>query len=228
MTHVIVGHKRTGTTHLVQYLYELHKFKSWNFISEFFLDTNYLSEDGIWLNDLLNLNADQQIKRKFNYFELLKENNSCHPFKVLPYSLINQGYESRLENLLNGFKIITIERDPFDSFLSHVYQDKTCWNTPHRIIKSNQDIKEFKFSINFLEIKSYLEKYKIEKQFIEKLDIFHTFKYEDLHSQHLEDFFGFKIKPLHAPMNIDYRSLVTNIDCVEKKFKEQYNANVVY
>ena len=238
MTFVVVGHKRTGTTYLMNYVNEKAQFKEFNFTSEFFLDENYLDDEADWINDWINdwikdyyLNTcdKKQIERKFNYFEILKEEGRLHPFKVLPFALIEQGYEKRLHQLLDGIKILTIDRDPFDSFLSYMYQRKTNWANSHRFINRKQNIEEVTFNVDTSDIKSYLKKYKVEKDFISSLNIFHRFEYEELTPENMKNFFGIKNKKdIYVPMNINYRQLITNINFVENEFKELYIKYVVY
>jgi hypothetical protein len=222
MTYVVVGHKRTGTTYLMNYVYEHFDFKEYNFIAEFFLSRYYLDRNGSWHNLELEIYDEEQINRKFNYFETLKDQNACHPFKIFPYNLIQHGYEERLKELLSDFKILTIHRDPFDSFLSYSYQKRTNWENTHRRLFKIQHIEEFKFTICKSEIDRYINQYKMEKNFINNLDIFHTFEYEDITSKNLSLFFNIeKKKEIYLPMNIDYKKLLTNLEETEEKFRKK-------
>jgi hypothetical protein len=222
MTYVVVGHKRTGTTYLMNYVYEAFGFKEYNFIAEFFLSSYYLDESGSWHNLGLKIYDKKQIDRKFNYFETLKDQNACHPFKIFPYNLIQYGYKERLKELLSGFKILTIQRDPFDSFLSYIYQNRLDWKNTHRRLFRTQHIEEFKFIIDEPEINHYINHYKVEKNFINNLDIFYTFEYEDITSKNLSLFFNIeKKKEIYLPMNIDYKKLLTNLEETEKKFRKK-------
>ena len=230
MTFVVVGHKRTGTTYLMNYVNEKAQFKEVKFTTEFFLGRNYLDNEADWINDYyLNTYDKKQIERKFNYFEILKEEGRLHPFKVTPFELIKDGYEKRLHELLDGIEILTIDRDPFDSFLSYMYQRKTNWANSHRFINRKQNIEEVTFNVDTSDIKSYLKKYKVEKDFISSLNIFHRFEYEELTPENMKNFFGIKNKKdIYVPMNINYRQLITNINFVENEFKELYIKYVVY
>jgi hypothetical protein len=222
MTYVVVGHRRTGTTYLMDYVCAQSNFNKVESINEFFLDRNYLSLNGDWNTLKIETPTKKQIERKFNYFEILKEENMCHPFKVIPYKIILDGYEKRLYDLLNGFKLLTIRRDPFDSFLSYIYQNRTNWKNTHRRLFRTQHIEEFKFIIYEPEIDHYINQYKIKKNFINKLDIFHTFEYEDLTPKNLSSFFNIKKnKENYLPMNIDYRRLIINLEDIEKKFRKK-------
>jgi hypothetical protein len=233
MTFVVVGHQRTGTTYLMNFVNEKEQFKEVKFTTEFFLGRNYLDNEAVWIKDLikdyyLNTYDKKQIERKFNYFEILKEEGRLHPFKVIPFELIKNGYEKRLHELLDGIEILTIDRDPFDSFLSYMYQRKTNWANSHRFINRKQNIEEVTFNADTSDIESYLKIYKVEKDFISSLNIFHRFEYEELTPENMKNFFGIKNKKdIYVPMNINYRQLITNIDFVENKFKELYIKYVV-
>jgi hypothetical protein len=232
MTFVVVGHQRTGTTYLMNFVNEKEQFKEVKFTTEFFLGRNYLDNEAVWIKDLikdyyLNTYDKKQIERKFNYFEILKEEGRLHPFKVIPFELIKNGYEKRLHELLDGIEILTIDRDPFDSFLSYMYQRKTNWANSHRFINRKQNIEEVTFNADTSDIES-LKIYKVEKDFISSLNIFHRFEYEELTPENMKNFFGIKNKKdIYVPMNINYRQLITNIDFVENKFKELYIKYVV-
>jgi len=222
MTYVVVGHKRTGTTYLMNYVYEHFDFKEYNFIAEFFLSSYYLDRNGSWHNLELEIYDKKQIDRKFNYFETLKDRENCHPFKIFPYNLIYYGYEERLKELLSGFKILTIRRDPFDSFLSCIYQNRTKWKNTHRCLFAAQHIEEFKFTIYRSEIDHYINEYKIEKNFIDNLNVFHIFEYKDITAKKLSSFFNIeKRKENFLPMNIDYKKLVINLEETEEKFRKR-------
>jgi hypothetical protein len=227
MTYVVVGHQRTGTTYLMDYVRAQSNFNKVKFTNEFFLDRNYLSLNGDWNTLKIETPTKKQIERKFNYFEILKEENMCHPFKVIPYKIILDGYEKRLYDLLNGFKLLTIERNPFDTFLSWVYQNKTNWIHSHKHINEDLKLEKNSFDVDILNINYYLKRYEIEKKFISKLNLFHTFKYEELTEENLKIFFNIKNASKKIPMDIDYRSCIKNIDFVEKKFKEIYNDPMV-
>ena len=222
MNYVVVGHKRTGTTYLMNYVYKHFGFEEHNFIAEFFLSRYYLDENGSWHKFKSKIYNKKQINRKFNYFEILKEQEKCHPFKIFPYNLIQGGYEERLKELLSGFKILTIRRDPFDSFLSYIYQNRTNWKNTHRCVFRTQHIEEFDYVIYKEEINLYINQYKIEKSFIDSLDIFHTFEYKDINTANLQNFFDIKINEHHSPLNVDYRKLVININEIEKEFYRNF------
>ena len=53
MTFVVVGHQRTGTTYLMNFVNEKEQFKEVKFTTEFFLGRNYLDNEAVWIKDLI-------------------------------------------------------------------------------------------------------------------------------------------------------------------------------
>jgi len=230
MYHVI-GRPRTGTTILSEYAAVANKQK---WYLEFFLDT-YKIENGkiVEHEHPIGWNAKNgfkrlpyQVEQKFEYLENLKQQGKMIPFKIFPYIFIGSEYEDRLYDLVKDFKLLTIMRDPLDTFLSYSYQDITGWQTPHRTIKNNVDVSIDKCYIGIDRVKLYINRFKREEEFLSRLNYHHIFNYDDINDKHLQDFFGVKIKEWNFPMNIDYRSLIKNIDAVEFAFEELYHGQV--
>ena len=62
---------------------------------------------------------------------------------------------------LDGYKILTINRNPFDAFLSYTYQNYTHWKNPHRQVKDNKFM-EVSFKIDCSFIGKFCDELKIQ------------------------------------------------------------------
>lgn len=222
--HHIVGRQRTGTTLLGEYVRNFIGPENF-YSSEFFLDNWEIDSNGkIKQNQKESTNfIISQLERKFNFLEILKDENRLPSFKIFPYHLIRLGYKERLYNLLQDLKLLTVKRDPFDTFLSVSYQNKTEWKIRHKKTADKDQIIQLKsFYINDFEIKKYVKEWKIEEEFMLRLNFFHEFEYSDINTQHLRNFFNVNFNEFHSPLNVDYRSLVINIHEVEDFFIKEF------
>lgn len=149
------------------------------------------------------------IKQKFEFLEYYKKQDIHFSIKVFPRRVITEGYENRLFDYLEGYKILTINRNAFDGFLSYAYQDHTKWATTHRLVEDNNFI-EVSFKIDCGLIKNFCDEIKATNKFIGKLDIHKTFEYSELTAPNLNKYFESKLKPPTSPSGVDYENLATN------------------
>lgn len=217
----IIGRQRTGTTILGEYVRENSIDKQ--YYGEFFLDRWHITDNGKLIENCYPDFVFFQVERKFNFLEMLKDENRLMQFKVFPYHLVEFGYEKRLYELLSDLKLLTIKRNPFDVFLSATYQNKTKWKIRHRKTKFQDGRLSLEpFSVDKNEVASFIKRWKVEEEFLSKLNAFHSFTYEEINTQHLQEFFKVKIEEYHAPLNIDYRSLIINLNETEKAFNREF------
>lgn len=201
MIYQVVASHRTGSTLLNDYALHYHDNFGFN---ELFLDKSSHV-----------VMKKYSTEEKFEFLEYYKSKDIHFTFKIFPYRVINQGYEDRLFEFLKGYKILTIERDPWDAFVSSSYQDYCKWKTPHRHkfwkgIYESDFIKLKSFDINTAKIKDFCNKWETDFCFINKLHLHHTFKYSDLTTQHLQKYFNNKYVSDLQPASLNYESLATN------------------
>jgi hypothetical protein len=151
-----------------------------------------------------------------NKIDFLKRYPNQYSFKFIPYTIPEEHRPAVLE-YLNGCNLLTIRRDPFDMFLSFMYQEKTGWKEVHGVTKSRIN----RLEINLKDIKDFLDLWDLNRNFINDCKIYHTFDYEDLDRQ-LFDFF--KVENLYPgikkmePMQIDYKALVIDYELIKEEF----------
>jgi hypothetical protein len=225
-----VSSQRTGSSFLHDYV--LNKNDGFG-LYEFFLDyrdlKDFVSGDNAWWHDMLRYTFEE----KFEFLERCKKENVYVPWKTFPSQILNKdkSYENRLYNLLDGYKILAIDRDPWDTFLSYSYQDYINWKSCHRYYDT--EIRDFieleSFSINLNKIKWFCDTWKINSNFIKKLDIHHIFKYEDLTINNLQEYFQTSYEGKTTPIDIDYRNIAVNIKEAKEMFDyEMYGAGNRY
>ena len=212
MTYQVVASHRTGSSLLNHYA--IHH------------------NDGFGFHELFLKHANTEIqslrfastKQKFEFLESHKKQDTHFSIKVFPYKIISEGYESRLLDYLDGYKILTINRNPFDAFLSYAYQNHIKWATSHRLIKDNK-FPNVNFEIDCSLIKNFCDTHKIECKFIDKLDIHKTFEYSELTAPNLNKYFESKFKPFTSPSGVDYENLATNYaEAKELFYYEMYGS----
>ena len=199
MNYQVVSSQRTGSTVLNDYALVYHDRFGFN---ELFLDKpNPIT--ALFLKDY-------STEEKFEFLEYYKSEDVHFTLKIFPHRIIKQGYEQRLFDYLKGYDILTIERNPWDVFLSISYQDQCNWKSPHR----HPDVKEFVelnwFEINTSNIKQFCEKWHTDLNFINRLTLHHTFKFKELTEYNLQKFFNNKHTSALKPVGLDYKSLATN------------------
>lgn len=203
MTYQVVASHRTGSTLLNDYA--LHNHNRFGF-HELFLD-----EPSSKL--LENLTTEE----KFDFLEYYKKQDIHFTTKIFPYKVISEGYEDRLFDYLKDYKILTIDRDPWDAFLSHSYQDACNWKSTHRWPGINF-IELNSFHIKIYKLKHFCNKWKTDFNFIKRLDVHHTFLYEDLTINNLKKYFNTNYESPVRPSNLDYKSLAINYNEAKELF----------
>lgn len=218
MKYCVVAMQRTGSSLLNEYVYQANdRFGSY----EFFLDKEVLHSDGAHsLDHNLTTITLENVLRKFDYLEDLKSKDVYFPIKVIPKHVIKFGdeIENRLKDYLNDFKILTILRNPFDTYLSQSFQESIAWKVPHN--KNGLDYDKLNptpFYSN-IDIEYFISVWLNESRFIFETEPYHVFKYEDINIEHLNNYFNISLNPSLKPMNIDYKSLLINYDMVYDDF----------
>ena len=213
MNYLVVGQQRTGSSLLHHYV--VNKNDNFGF-NEIFLQTPPTGANDVWYYNL-------SIEEKFELLEYLKKKEIYAPWKCFPAEIIvdefgyNPQYEQRLINLLAGYKILTVDRDPWDVFLSHSYQDSIEWKTAHRFNNKNF-IELDSFEIDLNKIPFICMKLKTSQRFINSLDIYHTFRYNDLSINNMKVYFQTDWNGLTKPNQIDYESIATNLKEAKELF----------
>jgi hypothetical protein len=225
MNYLVVSHQRTGSSLLHQYV--MHKNDLFGF-HDIFLDSSnqlkYPANDK-WYYDL-------SVEEKFNLLETCKKREIYIPWKCFPSQLLvddltkNFRYIERFRNLLSGYKLLTIDRDPWDTFLSHSYQDAINWETTHKFQDHSKKFIELdSFEIRISKIPYLCMKWKTTQEFIDSLDIYHTFRYNELTINNLKEYFQTDWDGWSVPNEIDYESIATNLKEAKEIFDyEMYGA----
>ena len=214
MIYQVVSSQRTGSTVLNDYALDCHDRFGFN---ELFLDNPH-HPTALFIKNY-------STEEKFEFLEYYKSKDVHFTLKVFPNLLIKQGYEQRLFDYLKGYDILTIERNPWDAFLSLSYQNHCGWKTPHRHPDVDGFIELGAFDINTSIIKDFCEKWKIDFNFIDKLNPYHTFKYRDLTTEKLQRFFNSKHSTVLTPCSLNYKSLATNYtEAKELFYYEMYGS----
>lgn len=156
-------------------------------------------------------------KQKFEFLEYYKKQDIHFSIKVFPHRIISEGYENRLLNYLDSYKILTINRDLFDMFLSYSYQDYTHWKLGHRT-KDNEFASIDSFEINLDTIKLFCDQRKADLNFIGKLNVYKTFEYAELNILNLNKYFNIDFKPFTMPSGVDYKNIAINYNIAKEIF----------
>jgi len=206
MIYQVVSSHRTGSSLLHQY--------SLN-------DNDNFGFHELFLNQYSFLHANS-IEEKFELLEYYKNKDIHFAIKVFPFKLISEGYEERIFDYLNGYKILTINRDAWSAFLSHSYQKYTNWKFSHRSENGKFDFVELNsYEIDLDAIPHFCEKWKIDFNFINKLNVNKTFDYKDLTIEKLQDFFHTKYSPYTRPSSIVYRDIAINYEEAKELFHDK-------
>lgn len=207
MLYQVVSSQRTGSTVLNDYALDYHDRFGFN---ELFLD------DAHYVTALFLKNYS--IEEKFEFLEYYKANDVHFTLKIFPSRLIKQGYEQRIFDYLEGYDILTIDRNPWDAFLSASYQDQCGWKTPHRHPDVDRFLELGSFDINTHVIKDFCKKWRMDFGFVNKLNPHHIFKYEDLTTENLQRYFNSKHISALKPSSLNYESLATNYNEAKELF----------
>jgi hypothetical protein len=211
MTYQVVASHRTGSTLLKSFCVDYND--GFGF-SELFLEPAHTHMSFL---DLASM------EEKFEFLEYYKKKDIHFSIKIFPKRIIDRGHEERLYNYLDGYKILTIRRDPFESFLSSEYQRATDWKIAHRKVvhgKRPENLIQQPFDIDYNDIDNFVKKWNVDYGFINKLEVYKIFDYNELTVSNLQKFFNTQYKPDIIPHNIDYTRYVSNLEDVRKYFNE--------
>lgn len=218
MIYNTIGLPRSGSSYLQSYCRTYHIVNKKNVITlgELFLSTYYIDNQNIAYNNHSGGKIAVDNKDVASKIKFLKKYPNSYSFKFIP-STIPEEYRCEVLEYLNKCNLLTINRDPFDMFLSYMYQIKTGWKESHGATKPLLNILE----INLEDIKNFLYLWDLNTNFINRCKIYHTFEYEDLDRQ-LLDFFQLEnsypgIKKME-PMQINYKSLILDYHMIKEKF----------
>lgn len=222
MIYHTIGFPRSGSSYLHSYCRTHHITNNVNVITlgELFTNTHYISDNNIAYDRARPIDKID-VLAKINF---LKKNPKKYSFKIIP-STIPEEHRSIVLEYLNECNLLTINRNPFDMFLSFVYQTKTGWTEVHGGTKPLVN----KLDIDLQDIDDFINLWDLNRKFINQCKIYHTFDYEDLDKQ-LYDFF--KVQNLYPgikkmePMQIDYKSLVTEFKSVKERFDENLKSRL--
>lgn len=214
MIYHTVGFPRSGSSYIHSYCRSHHIINNENVITlgELFLSTHYIDNENIAYDHTGHTNGMDVA----NKIEFLKRYPNRYSFKFIPYTIPEEHRPEVLE-YLNTHNLLTVRRDPFDMFLSFMYQEKTGWQEVHGVTKPRIN----KLEINLKDIRNFLDLWDLNRNFINNCKIYHTFDYEDLGRQ-LFDFF--KVENLYPgikkmePMQIDYKALVIQYEFIKEEF----------
>lgn len=221
----VVGKPRTGSALIYSYVDQITKENGGIPLHEFFLE-RYVWNGNRWYRD------ESRRKRPENKYNVLLKleylhNNDNVSYKVFPYPIIKMGYGNLLYNLLKPHRILTIDRDPFDAFLSFQHQELINWKWHHRLASKGQEVPGLvDVDISLKIIKSFVNRWVIETAFASSLPNIHTFNYDEdiLNIDKLNSFFHVDKKPTDTvPMGIDYRKQFSNINQAEDIFYKELN-----
>ena len=167
-------------------------------------------------------NGGIPIANSFNTLLLNKSNNIHISAKIMPAHVIQLGFERELFQYLDGYPILTIDRDPFDTFLSWYYQDVTSWKICHIWPWTVKPSCNIYIPIDLERAHDFIKTWHVHKAFLNKLinknnDVT-VFNYCDITNEKLSAFFGTDYVASTAPMNINYNHLFSNIEEVREIF----------
>lgn len=218
MIYQLVTYPRTASTYLtsINHAYNIKRNLSVENVCEFFLNRYVLKEDWYYLD----IKRDWKVVDKTNIADkllFLKQNkikDNHFSLKVIP-DTIESCYYDDLLCYLNDYKLLTIRRNPYNMFISYMYQIKTEWKQTHNantpIINS--------LKITEYDVEDYLQRLSINREFIKSCNIHYTFNYEKLEDE-IPNFFGITNTLMKIyPMNIDYLSLLS---CNSRNIKEMF------
>jgi hypothetical protein len=217
MVYQVVAKQRTGST--IVNLFALKHNNNFGF-TEFFLGNHIIHTKVVHRISYVAPPDTDLIEQKFYYLEKMKDQDVHFSLKVIPHNLLLLGYEKRLISYLKDYNIVTINRDPFETFLSWSYQKATRWVTPHNT--KTLDPKEIYYNIKLIWIKEFIDRWTLESRFIDKLDAT-VIDYKDLSIKYLQNFFQTDFNVDFKPMGIQYRNYIRNISEVEHYFYKSLN-----
>lgn len=211
MTYQVIASPRTGSTILNRFAVEDNGLG----FSEFFNEDVDINLD--WHKGLFK---HYSIEEKLDYLEFYKAQDIHFSLKLFPHQVLisNPQVESRLIKFFDGYKNLTINRDPWDSFLSLMYQHYTNWEIPHK--HGDEQLETVEFTIDLTWVKEFVKIYKVNKNFVSKISVYKEFNYdEEISLPDLQKFFKTYFDPVMRKMQLDYKSKAINI----KEAKEMFD-----
>jgi hypothetical protein len=137
MIYQLVSEPRTGSSILSSYLRYYYKLKKIPAITELFLNrytiknNSLLDNKELWDKLIIDESYDI-IKSKIDFLEFNAQKNIHYHFKFFPSAIIYEDLRKRMCDFLNQYDVITIDRNPYEIFLSTAYQDNISWKHTHR------------------------------------------------------------------------------------------------
>lgn len=210
MTYQVIASHRTGSSLLNQYC--LNDNDGFGF-HEFFLrvhDVNFNWHKRIF--------AFHSVEEKLEFLEYYKSKDIHFSWKFFPAQVLidNPELEYRIIKYFQGYKNLTIVRDPWESFLSLSYQSYTDWKTSHNYDGDVYNIDQYE--IDLIKIPHLVKTWKMNKDFLSKIDIHHSFEYKDLTINNLQKYFNTSFDPGWKPMGLDYSSKAINLKEAKELF----------
>lgn len=222
----VIAKPRTGSSLLNLYTIEDNDGLGY---SEFFLNRYLLLNQKVYVDETCDLTKSpwdsDSVEEKFDYLNFYKKQDVHFAIKIFPYHLIRLGFEEQLRDYLQGYKLLTIDRDPFDQFLSFAHQSNTSWKQPHLYTPKDEAISK-SYSVGKTSVLNFCERYHIETEFINSLEFTKRFDYNQINKEYLQQFFNTKYKPVWQPFDLDYISEIDNLREVMQWFNERIS-NVI-
>ena len=147
---------------------------------------------------------------KLQWLLLKRASGDTVYFKIISHNLTPY-MKRQLTFYLKNEEVITIERNPWDTCMSYLFQEFTGWKATHNY--DNNTIEKKYFTVHGQKIKSWCNKHFEHKQFIASLNNVKVIKYEDV----------CKFSPGKVylkPSNIDYKECINNYDEAKTIFDE--------
>lgn len=209
MTYQVIASYRTGSSLLNQYC--LNDNDNFGF-HEFFLSSQSINSN--WHKRLFLLHSTEE---KLEFLEYYKARDIHFSWKFFASQvLIDKKLEHRFIKYFQGYKVLTIERDPWEAFLSVSYQSYTDWKTSHNYDGNVYDIDEYKIDLN--RIPTLVKEWKANQNFLRKVSVHHTFKYEHINIANMKKYFNTDFDPGWKPMGLDYRNKAVNLKEAKELF----------
>jgi hypothetical protein len=204
---ILVCEPRTGSTLLSGNLETKYKQQGVDCYGELFLDRFNLVDDiMIEVSSKGKIDSIDNIIKKIQWITLRKSSGIPSFFKVMTLQM-GKELEEITSTFLKNENIFTINRNPFDTFLSFSFQRQTRWKIAHNLKHIN--IEKTRYTIPNHFVSYWIDTHIQFKKFISKQTNVTEIKYEDV----------CKLKhQCMLPMNIDYSQCINNYDAIKFLF----------
>ena len=200
MTYQILSQSRTGTHYLYTYTKrDIH-------IAEYFLPNTRVIKLGV---------TDEEMWTWLRNEKSMGNHHSIIVNMMKKFVKDDPNFIEKLIRHFRGYHILTIERDPWDIFMSSCYASQTnTWinYTGKEIIIPD----DFKIEVNDGWVLDFIKDYKISTGFINTIleeQVYTILQYEDLNETYLNKFFGVDTPYSNIePMNINYEKYIEDVD----------------